>query len=113
MAPSINRNGTTEGKKGASGPASPPIKLIPTLLLIAAGSLEAAVELFGKRLSKRLGLVSSDIFMTIVVGPQSSFEYIAAHRALIRPILPWSVRRFVTVLGKLDSRGKIIFCVVW
>ncbi|KAM7536998.1 hypothetical protein Aperf_G00000075654 [Anoplocephala perfoliata] len=56
IVPSVNRNGTIEGKNGASGPASPPIKLIPTLLLIAAGSLEAAVELFGKRLSKRLGL---------------------------------------------------------
>ncbi|VDL58933.1 unnamed protein product [Hymenolepis diminuta] len=59
MAPSIvNRNGISSvGKKGASGPASPPIKLIPNLLLIAAGSLEAAIELFGRRLSKRLGLV--------------------------------------------------------
>ncbi|VDO01288.1 unnamed protein product [Rodentolepis nana] len=61
MAPSVvNRNEIASvGKKGASGPASPPIKLIPNLLLIAAGSLEAAVELFGKRLSKRLGLVTA------------------------------------------------------
>ena len=48
-------------KKGASGPASPPIKLIPNLLLLAAGSLESAVELFGRRLSKHLGLVSGSV----------------------------------------------------
>ncbi|VDM22109.1 unnamed protein product [Hydatigera taeniaeformis] len=53
---SMNRNDSAGEKKGASGPASPPIKLIPNLLLLAAGSLEAAFELFGKRLSKRLGL---------------------------------------------------------
>ncbi|EUB62998.1 Peripheral-type benzodiazepine receptor-associated protein [Echinococcus granulosus] len=53
---SMNKNGTAGEKKGSSGPASPPIKLIPNLLLLAAGSLESAVELFGKRLSKRLGL---------------------------------------------------------
>ncbi|KAL5110985.1 hypothetical protein TcWFU_009862 [Taenia crassiceps] len=55
-AVSINKSSTMGGKKSTSGPASPPIKLIPNLLLLAAGSLEAAVELFGKRLSKRLGL---------------------------------------------------------
>lgn len=54
----MNRSSTMGEKMGSSGPASPPIKLIPTLLLLAAGSLEAAVELFGKRLSKHLGLVS-------------------------------------------------------
>ncbi|KAL5968783.1 Peripheral-type benzodiazepine receptor-associated protein 1 [Taenia solium] len=55
-AVSMNRSSTVGEKKNSFGPASPPIKLIPNLLLLAAGSLEAAVELFGKRLSKRLGL---------------------------------------------------------
>ncbi|VDK35227.1 unnamed protein product [Taenia asiatica] len=55
-AVSMNRSSTVGEKKDSFGPASPPIKLIPNLLLLAAGSLEAAVELFGKRLSKRLGL---------------------------------------------------------
>ncbi|VDN23073.1 unnamed protein product [Dibothriocephalus latus] len=43
--------------KDSAGPASPPIRLLPNLLLISAGSLEAAIEIFGLPLSRRLGLV--------------------------------------------------------
>ncbi|BHF64947.1 benzodiazepine receptor binding [Sparganum proliferum] len=42
--------------RDAAGPASPPIRLLPSLLLISAGSLEAAVEIFGPPLARRLGL---------------------------------------------------------
>uniref|UniRef100_A0A0X3NQ50 Peripheral-type benzodiazepine receptor-associated protein 1 n=1 Tax=Schistocephalus solidus TaxID=70667 RepID=A0A0X3NQ50_SCHSO len=43
-------------KDAAAGPASPPIRLLPNLLLISAGSLEAAIEIFGLPLCRRLGL---------------------------------------------------------
>lgn len=52
-----NRNGTYLGKKGCAGPASPPISLMPNLVLVSAGSLETAVEIFGKKLCNQLGLV--------------------------------------------------------
>ncbi|KAM3187406.1 hypothetical protein ACTXT7_002382 [Hymenolepis weldensis] len=82
MAPSIvNRNEISSvGKKGASGPASPPIKLIPNLLLIAAGSLEAAIELFGKRLSKRLGLNENNAAAACVSLRRSRPVYISIEK---------------------------------
>ncbi|VDD75988.1 unnamed protein product [Mesocestoides corti] len=78
-----NRGGDVLGKRDRSGPASPSISLMPSLLLIAAGSLEAAVELFGKKLAKRLGLNENSAAVACVSLRRSNPVYISIEKPVM------------------------------